>query len=72
MPPNKESQSPTSLARPDRSWADAARAAPGSNTDLIIKIPTYHTFAKDHAFIYPFVANPHLLITGRYSGSNDN
>ena len=28
--------------------------------------------AKDVGFTYPFAANPHLLVTGRYSGSTDN
>jgi hypothetical protein len=40
--------------------------------DLAAKLPTYHTVARDPAVPYPFAANPHLLITGRYSGSSDN
>ena len=60
------------MARMGRSWADAARASPVRNKDLILKLPTFHTVAKDHAVIYPFVANPHLLITCRYLGSSDN
>jgi hypothetical protein len=39
---------------------------------VAIKQPTFHTVAKDVGFPYPFAANPHLLITGRYSGSTDN
>ena len=60
------------MARLDRFWADAARSSPGRNTDLAVKLPTYHTVARDPAVPYPFAANPHLLITGRYSGSSDN
>ena len=37
-----------------------------------MKLPTYHTAARDPAVPYIFAANPHLLITGSYSGSNDN
>jgi hypothetical protein len=58
--------------RLDRSWADADRSSPGRNTDLAVKLPTYHTVARDLAVPYPFAANPRLLITGRYSGSSDN
>ena len=72
MPPNKGSQSPTSMARPNNTWAEVARASPGSNADLAIKLPTYHTVAKDQANPYSFAANPHLLIICRYSGSNAN
>ncbi len=35
-------------------------------------MPTYHIVEKDQATPHPFAANPHLLITGRYSSNNDN
>ena len=70
--PQKGSQSPTSLMRPNRTRAEAARSSPSQNTDLAVKLPTYHIVARDPAVPYPFATNPHLLITGRYSGSNDN
>ena len=68
----KRSQSPTILARSDRTWAEAARASPRSNSGIAVRLPTYHTVKKDLAIPYPSVANPHLLITGRYSSSIDN
>jgi hypothetical protein len=70
--PRKGSQLPTTLARTDRTWAEAARASPGNNTGTAVRLPTYHTVEKDLAIPYPFAANPHLLITGRYSSSIDN
>ena len=70
--PHKGSQSPTYMARPDRSWTDVARLSPGRNTDLAVNLPTYHIVARDLAVPYPFARNPHLLITSRYSGSSDN
>jgi len=70
--PNKGSKSPTSMVRPDRTWAEVARTSPGRNTELAVKIPSYHSVAKDPAVPYPFAANPHFLITGIYSGSSDN
>ena len=72
MAPHKGSQSPTTLSRTDRTWAEAARASPGSNIAIAVRLPTYHTVAKDMVVPYPFDANPYLLITSRYSGSNDN
>jgi len=69
--PHKGSQSPTSLARPDNTWADAARSSPGRNTDLAVKLLTYHIVARNPAVPYPFATNPHLLITGIYSGSSN-
>ena len=39
---------------------------------MVARLPTYHTVAKNQGFPYPFAKNPHLLITGRYSGSQDN
>ena len=71
-PPHKGSHSPTTLARTDRTWADAARASLGSNTAANVMLLTYHTVAKDLAVPYSFAAIPHLLITGKYSGSSDN
>ena len=72
MAPRKESQSPTTLARTDHTWAEATRASPGINTRTAVRLPTYHTVEKDLAIPYPFAANPHLLITGRYSSNIDN
>ncbi len=69
--PNRGSQSLTSMVRPDRTWAEAARSLPGQNTDLAVKLPTYHVVAKDYAVPCPFAANPHLLINGRCSRSSD-
>jgi len=43
----------------------------GANT-VAIRQPTFHIVAKDVGFSYPLAANPHLLITGRYSCSTDN
>ncbi len=60
------------MVRPDRSWVDVARSSPGRNTELAVKLPTYHTVARDLAVPYPFATNPHLIITGRYSGSSDS
>ena len=68
----KGSQSPTTLARSDRTWADSAQASLGSNTGIVVRLPTYHTIEKDMAIPYPFAANPHLLITGKYPSSIDN
>ena len=59
-----------SLTSPSRTWADALRVT--GATTVAIRQPTFHTVAKDVGFPYPFAANPHLLITGRYSGSTDN
>jgi len=70
--PHKGSHSPTTLARKDRTWAEATRASPGSNSGIAVMLPTYHTVEKDLAIPYPFAVNPHLLISGRYSSNNDN
>ena len=70
--PHKGSQSPTLLARSDRTWAEVARASPGSNVGIAVRLPTYRTIEKDLAIPYPFAANSHLLITCRYSRSVDN
>jgi len=67
----KGSQSPTCLVRPDRTWAEAGRSSPGRNTDFAVMLPTYHTLARDPAVPFPFAANSHLMITGRYSRSNN-
>jgi hypothetical protein len=60
------------MVRPDRTWAEAARSSPSQKTDLAVKLHTYHIVAMDSAVPYPFAANPHILITGRYSRSNNN
>ncbi len=60
------------MVKPSRTWAEGARTSPGGNTDLAIKLPTYHTVAKNQAVPYPFATNPHLFITYRYSGSSEN
>ena len=70
--PHKGSQSPTTLARTGRNWAEAARAFPGSNSGIAVRLPTYHTVEKDWTIPYPFAVNPHLLITCIYFSSNDN
>jgi len=36
------------------------------------QVTDIHTVAKDLAIPYPFVANPHFLITGKYSDSSGN
>jgi len=69
--PNKGSQPHNTLARQDTTWVETARASPGT-TKSVARLPTYHTVAKDLGFPYPFAKNPHLLITGRYSGSQDS
>ena len=69
--PKKGSQSHNTLTRKDITWADAARVPPGNNKS-VARLPTYHKVAKDQGFPYPFAKNPHLLLTGRYSGSQDN
>ena len=69
--PNKGSQTHNALARQDTTWAETARASSGTNKS-VAWLPTYHTVAKDQGFPYLFAKNPHLLITGRYSGSQDN
>ncbi len=69
--PRKGSQSPTTLARTDRTWAEATRVTPDNNTGLAVRLPTYHIVEKDLAIPYPFAASPHLLIAGRYSSSID-
>jgi hypothetical protein len=58
------------LASPNRTWADALRVI-WTNTLAVCQL-TLHTVAKDMGFPYPFAANPHLLVTGRYSGSTNN
>ncbi len=56
--------------RKDNTWAVYASAPPAVDK-TVARLPTYHTVAKDQGFIYPFATNPHMLITGRYSGSKD-
>ena len=74
--PSQDQASPknetSSLARPDRTWADNTRDSPGHNVSLAIRHPTFHTIAKDVGYPYPFATNPHLLIIGRYSRKTDN
>ncbi len=48
------------------------RRVVGEQHGLRVKLPIYHTVAKDHAKPYPFATNPHIMITGRYSGSSNN
>ena len=68
--PKKGSQSHNTLARPDCTWAEAARTSPGTSPTLTI-LPTYHTVAKDQGYPYPFAKNPYLLIASRYSSNID-
>jgi len=70
--PHKGIQSPTTIATTDHTWAEAARAPIGSNSSITVVLPTYHTIEKDWAIPYPFAANSHLLITSKYSSSDDN
>ena len=59
------------MVRKDNTWAEHA-SAPPTTDKTVAMLPTYHTVAKDQGFPYPFATNSHLLITGRYSGSQDN
>ena len=72
MEPQKGSPSQTTLARTDRTWAEAARASLARKSNIAVGLPTYHAVEKDQAIPYPFAAIPHLLIIGRYSSSRDN
>ena len=55
-----------------RSWADAAGGSPTPHQAIIThKYQTYHTVGKDLGFTYPFAAQPHLMLTRRYSSSED-
>jgi len=62
--PNKAHQP----ARPKLNWAEAIGQPP---TQQIVKSrnPTYHTVSQDAGCPFPFENTPHLLLTGRYSGS---
>ena len=70
--PKKGVHQSTSMARPDRTWADAARDSPGNIISLTGRYHIFHTIAKVPGFPYPFASNPHLLITCICSGSTDN
>jgi len=69
--PKRGGQPHTSLARLDCTWAEFARASPGTNKTIAM-LPTYHTVAKDQGYPYPFAINLHLSITCRYLGSTYN
>ena len=58
--PKKGSQTHNTLARPDCTWAEAARASP-CTSKTIVMLPTYQTVAKDRGHPYPFAINPHFL-----------
>ena len=63
----------TTLQRPAHTWAETVRESLAKHQTIVpSKSQTYHTVGKDVGFIYPFVTQPHLLLTGRYSGSDDN
>jgi hypothetical protein len=69
--PRIGSQTPKTIARQDNTWGETVLASPTSNK-TVARLLTYHKVAKDQGFPYPFATNPHLLITGSYSGSQDN
>jgi hypothetical protein len=63
----------TTLQRPAHTWAASVRESPTrKQTRVTYKSQTYHTVGKDAGFIYPFATQPHLLLTWRYSGSDNN
>ena len=63
----------TSLQRPAHTWAETIRESPArKQTTVPYKSQMYHTVGKDVGFIYPFATQPHLLLTGRYSGNDAN
>jgi len=57
----------TPLANHQLTYAAASTHA--SPTTTLYKLTTFHTVTKDNTYTYPFEDIPHLLITGRYSGS---
>ena len=59
------------MERKDITWAEYASVPPAIDK-TVARLPTYHTVAKDQGFPYPFATNTHLIIKGRYSGSQDN
>jgi len=54
-------------ARPTLNWAEAIGQPP--TTIVKSSNPTYHTVSQDAGCPFPFEPIPHLLLTGRYSGS---
>jgi len=67
----KGGQHHTSLERPERTWADAARAS-SRNNKLTIMHPTFHTVAKDLGLPYAFATISLLFITCTYSSNTEN
>ena len=69
---NQEGNHNSTLEKPARTWAETVRESPTKQQALApYKSQTYHTVGKDLGFIYPFATQPHLLLTRRYSGSDD-
>jgi len=61
-----------SLEMPARTWVETFRESPARQQALApYKSQTYHTGRKDLEYIYLFATQPHLLLTRRYSGSDD-
>jgi hypothetical protein len=56
-------------ARSTPSWAKAIGRPQTAHKLVPHRTPTYHTVAKDADYHHPFESLPHLLLTGRYSGS---
>ena len=56
-------------ARPTSSWAEAIGHPQATHSLVPHRTPTYHTVARDADYHHPLEAPPHLLLTGRYSGS---
>ena len=56
-------------ARSTPSWAEAIGHPQAAQQLVPQRTPIYHTVAKDADYHHPFESLPHLLLTGRYSGS---
>ena len=56
-------------ARSTSTWAEAIGHPRAPHTIVPHRTPTYHTVAIDAGLPHPFEPLPHLLLTGRYSGS---
>jgi hypothetical protein len=60
------------MEKPARTWAEIVRESPTKQQAIApYRSQTYHTVGKGLGYIYPFAAQPHLLFTERYSGSDD-
>jgi len=56
-------------ARSTPSWAETIRRPHAEQQLVPHQTPTYRIVARDVDYHYPFESLPHLLLTGRYSGS---